>query len=145
MVLRRERLARRDLADVAVVRRARGLVVDDHALAALARPRLELDRAQIGHVLRADDVEPLAAHEAQIGRILLGLEFVRQFLRDDCVLGHGGPRRFVLVSFSRSVRPQATRLPAATGCPFEQPARADELRITCFAFRQQWPSATRPR
>ena len=84
-------LARRDLADVAVVGGARGLVVDEHALAALARPRLQFDGAQVRHVLRADDVEPLAAHEAQIGRILLGLEFVRQFLRDDRVLGHGCP------------------------------------------------------
>ena len=87
--LRRELAARRDLADVAVVRGARGLVVDEHALAALARPGFQFDGAQIRHVLRADDVEPFLAHEAQIGRILFGLEFVRQVLRDDGVLGHG--------------------------------------------------------
>src|SRR5437660_278722 len=88
MVLGAELASRRDLADIAVVRGARGLVVDEHALAGAARPRLELDRAQIRHILRADDVEPLAAHEAQIRRILLGLELVRQLLRDDRFLGH---------------------------------------------------------
>src|SRR5437660_613055 len=40
MVLRLEFLARRDLADIAVVRRARGFVVDEYAFAVLARPRL---------------------------------------------------------------------------------------------------------
>src|SRR5258708_13016020 len=64
-------------------------MVDEHALAALAGPGFQFDGAQIRHVLRADDVEPFLAHEAQIGRILLGLEFVRQVLRDDRVLGHG--------------------------------------------------------
>ena len=91
MMLRLELAARRDLADVAVVGGARGLVVDEHALAALARPRLQFGGAQVRHVLCADDVEPLAAHEAQIGRILFGLEFVRELLRDDRVLGHGCP------------------------------------------------------
>src|SRR5262249_47695756 len=70
-------------------RGARGLVIDEHALAVLARPGLELDGAQVRHVLRADDVEPLAAHEAQVRRILLGLELVRQLLRDQRILGHG--------------------------------------------------------
>src|SRR4029079_10683051 len=91
VVLRLEFAARRDLADVAIVGRAGGLVVDEHALAALARPRLQFGGAQVWHVLRADDVEPLAAYEAQIGRILFGLEFVRELLRDDRVLGHGYP------------------------------------------------------
>src|SRR5262249_22012409 len=88
VVLRFELLARRDLTDVAVIGGARGFVVDEHALAALARPGLELDGAQIGYVLRADDVEPFPAHEAQIRRILLGLELVRQGLRDGRVLRH---------------------------------------------------------
>src|SRR5262249_14860259 len=95
VMLRRQRLPRRDLADVAVIRGARGLVVDEHALAVLARPGLELDRAQVGHVLRADDVKPLGAHEPQIGRVLLGLELVGHLLRDDRILGHRGPSRAV--------------------------------------------------
>src|SRR5262249_54009576 len=97
VVLRRERLPRRDLADVAVVRGARGLVVDEHALAVLARPGLELDRAQVRHVLRADDVEPLGAHEPQIGRVLLGLELVGHLLRDDRILGHRGASRVAVL------------------------------------------------
>ncbi len=89
MVLRRECLARGDLADIAVVRGARGFVVDEYAPSTLARPWLELDGAQVRHVVSTDDVEPLAAHVAQIGLLRLGLEFVREFLRDDRVLGHG--------------------------------------------------------
>ncbi len=88
LALRRELLARRNLADVAVVRGARGLVVDVDAGAAAPRPGLELDGAQIAHVVRADDVEALAAHPAQIGRVLLGGEFLRQLFRNDGVLGH---------------------------------------------------------
>src|SRR5450759_3762612 len=60
-------LARRDLADIAIVGGARSLVVDVDALAGAARPRLELDRAQIGNILGADDVEPFGANEPQIG------------------------------------------------------------------------------
>src|SRR6266566_209544 len=88
MVLRRELLAWRDLANITIIGGARRLMVDEHPIAVPARPGLELDRTQVRHVLRADDVEALGAHEAQIRGVLLGLELVRQFLRDDCVLGH---------------------------------------------------------
>jgi hypothetical protein len=57
-------LAGRDGAHVAVVGIARGVVVDENAAAAPARPRLQVDRAQIRHVLRADDIEALVAHPA---------------------------------------------------------------------------------
>ena len=80
LALRLELLAGRDGADVAVVRDARGVVVDEDAAAAAARPGLEFHRAQVRHVLRADDVEPLRAHPAQIGRVLLGREFLGEFL-----------------------------------------------------------------
>ena len=86
--LRRELLARRDLADVAVVRGARGLVVDVDARAAAPRPRLQLDGVQVAHIMRADDVEALAAHPAQVGRVLFGGEFLGEFFRDNSVLGH---------------------------------------------------------
>ena len=89
MMPRLQLLAGRDLADVAIVGSARGLVVDEHAL---GRPRLaqgfRSTVRRFGHVLRADDVEPVVAHEAQIGRFLLGLELFRQFLRNEHVLGH---------------------------------------------------------
>ena len=63
-----ELLAGRDLADIAVVGKPRRLVIDVHALGAraAARPRLQFDRAQVLHVVRADDVEPVVAHEAQV-------------------------------------------------------------------------------
>ena len=86
MMLRRELLPRRDLADVAVVGIARVLVVDDDAFGVAPRPRLQIDGAQIWDVLRVDDVEALVAHEAHIGRILLGPKLVRQFLGDDEIL-----------------------------------------------------------
>jgi hypothetical protein len=65
-------------------------VIDEHRLGivAAARPWLQLDGAEVGYILRADDVEILAAHEAQIGRVLLGLEFLRELVRNHCVLGH---------------------------------------------------------
>src|SRR5262249_21559518 len=88
LALGRELAARRNFADVAVVRGARGLVVDVDPGAAAPRPWLELDGAQIAHVMRADDVETFAAHPAQIGRVLLGREFLRQLLRNDGVLSH---------------------------------------------------------
>src|SRR5260370_10642594 len=77
-MLRFELLAGRDLTHVTVIRGARGLVICEYALAGLSRPGLQLDGAQVPHVVRADDVESLAANEAQIRRVLLGLEFVRQ-------------------------------------------------------------------
>src|ERR1019366_7662797 len=81
--VRRELPGRRDLADIAVVHGARGIVVEENAAAAAPLPALELDGAQITHVLRADEVEPLAAHPAQIGRILLGFEFLREIVGGD--------------------------------------------------------------
>ena len=87
--LRAQRLARRDLADVAVVRGARGLVVHEHAAAAAPRPGLELDRVQVRHIGRADEVEPLALHPAGVGRLLFGREFLGELVRNDGVLGHG--------------------------------------------------------
>src|SRR2546423_480752 len=73
-------VAGRNLQDVAVVGGARRLVIDEHGLGAVAppRPRLQLDGAQVGHVLRADDVEALAAHESQVRRVFLGPEFLSQ-------------------------------------------------------------------
>src|SRR5262249_47959752 len=117
VVLRFELLAGRDLTDVAVIGGARGFVVDEHALAALARPRLELDGAQIGYVLRADDVEPFPAHEAQIRRILLGLELVRQVLRDGRVLRHARLSR-LLVSFTSGGRLPAIHHGAGPLCRY---------------------------
>ena len=82
LALRREALAGRDLADVAVVRGARGVVVEEHALAAAPRPGLELDGVQVLDVEGADDVQPLVAHPAGVGRLLLGRELFRELLRD---------------------------------------------------------------
>ena len=91
--LGRERLARRDLADVAVVRGARGLVVQEHAAAAAPRPGLELDRVQARHVGRADEIEPLALHPAGVGRLFFAREFLGELVRNDGVLGHGSALR----------------------------------------------------
>src|SRR5262245_11873100 len=88
MTRRRETFPGRDLADITIIRRTRGFVIDEHGVAAAPRPGLQLDRAQAWYVVRADDVEPLPAHEAQIGRILLGGEFLRQLVGNDCVFGH---------------------------------------------------------
>ena len=88
LALRLELLARRDLAHVAVVGGARGLVVDEDAAAAAPCPRLQLDRAQVLHVMGADDVEPLVPHPARIGRVLLGRELLGKLVGNDGVLGH---------------------------------------------------------
>src|ERR1700685_1098740 len=92
MMHRLEFLSRRNLADVAVVGKPRRLVIDVRALGAgaAARPGLEFDGAQVSHVVRADDVEPVVAYEAEIGRILLGAEFIRQLLGNDGVFRHIG-------------------------------------------------------
>ncbi len=87
--LRRQGLARRDLADVAVVRGARRLVVHEHAGAAAPRPGLQFDGVEILHVGRADQVEPLALHPAGVGRLFFGREFLRELVGNDGVLGHG--------------------------------------------------------
>ena len=56
--------------------------------AAAPRPGLQLHRVQIADIEGADDVEPFLGHPARIGRLLLGREFLRQFLRNDGVSGH---------------------------------------------------------
>src|SRR5215813_15059503 len=92
-MLRFELLARRYLAHVTVIRGARGFVIYEHTHAGLACPRLQLDSAQVRNVLRADDVEPFRANEAQVRRVLLGLEVIRQVPWDDRVLSHGNSLR----------------------------------------------------
>src|SRR4029450_12269867 len=56
------------------------------------RRRLDFRGAQVRHILRADDLEPLAAHPAQVWRVLLGREFLGEFVGDgrtSCwTLGH---------------------------------------------------------
>ena len=84
LALRRELSRRRDFAHVAVVGGARRLVIDEHAAPAAPRPGLERDRVQVRHVVRADDVQALAAHPAGVRRVLLGGEFLRQLVRNDC-------------------------------------------------------------
>jgi hypothetical protein len=86
--LRAERLSGWNLADVAVVRGARGLVVHEHAAAAAPRPGLQLDGVQVLHIGRADEVEPFAGHPAGVGRLLFGGEFFREIVGNDGVFGH---------------------------------------------------------
>ena len=88
LTLRSELLARRDLADVAVVRRARRIMVQEHAAPAAPRPGLELDGVQVRHVKRADDLQPFRTHPPRVRGFLLGGELLRQIFGDDCVLGH---------------------------------------------------------
>src|SRR5262249_4883518 len=110
LALRIELAGRRNLADVAVIRCARGVMVEKDRAATAARPGLELDRAQIADIMRADDVEPLAAHKAQVGRILLGLELLRQ------VVGHHRVRALLraIAHFSDSMM---ARRPSTTSAP----------------------------
>jgi hypothetical protein len=117
MVLRLELFAGRDLAYVAVVRRARSFVIDEDApgAPASARPRIQVDGAEIGHILGADDVETFAAHEPQIGRVLLGFELVCHFLRNKRFSGHqfllavspGGPDLRIAMDLTANRRPAA--------------------------------------
>ena len=53
-----------DLADVTIVRRAGGVVVQEDAVPAAPGPRPELDRVQVRDVERADDLQPLRPHTA---------------------------------------------------------------------------------
>ena len=105
--LRRERLARRNLTDVAVVRGARGLVVHEHAGAAAPRPRLQFDGEQILHVGRRDEIEALALHPAGVGRLFLGCEFLGEFIGNDSVLGHS---QSLLSFLPRPVSPAPRRI-----------------------------------
>ena len=52
-------------------------MIYEYALAGLARPGFQFDGAQVRHVLCADDIEALAANEAQIRGFLLAREVVR--------------------------------------------------------------------
>src|SRR5579864_8346807 len=88
LALRLEPAAGCDLADIAVVRGARGLMIDEYTAPAAPHPRLQFDRAQVRHVMRADNVEAFALHPAEVGRVLFGRELVREFIRRDGVLGH---------------------------------------------------------
>ena len=90
LAVRDQALARRNFHHVAVVRGARGVVIEEHGIAAAARPGLELDGAQVLHIERRDNVEAFGLHPAGIRRFLLGLELVRQFLGNDGILGHIG-------------------------------------------------------
>ena len=86
-----EFFARRDFADIAIVRRARGIVIDIDALAAPARPGLQIDGAQIGNVMAADDLKAFTAHPALIRRVplFLGREFSRQLFGNHRLVRHG--------------------------------------------------------
>ena len=83
LALRRQLLARRDLAHVAVVRRPRRIVIQEHAAAAAPRPRLQFDRVQIRHVERADDVQPFRLHPPRVRRVLLGGELSGEVVGND--------------------------------------------------------------
>jgi hypothetical protein len=74
LALGRERFPRRNLADIAIVRSARGFVIDIDTAPAAPRPGLQLDRAQIGHVMGRDDIQPLGGDPADVGRILVSVE-----------------------------------------------------------------------
>ena len=82
LALRRQALAGRNLAHIAIVRRARGVMVEVHPFAAASRPGLEIHGVQVLHIEGADDLETLFAHPARIGRFLLGGELAGEFLRD---------------------------------------------------------------
>src|SRR5260221_4451557 len=71
LALRREALAGRDLAHVAIIRGARRVVVEVDPFAAASRPGLELHAVQVLHIEGADDVEALVAHPARVWRFLL--------------------------------------------------------------------------
>ena len=77
--LRREALPGRDLADIAVVRGTRRVVIQENRPASPPRPGLELYRVQVRNVERADDLQPLVAHPARVRRLFLGDELVREF------------------------------------------------------------------
>src|SRR5713226_5366635 len=85
---RRELSPRGDFAHVAVVRGSRGVVVEVDARPAAPCPRLQLDGVQVRDIMRADDLEALAAHPAGIRRVLFGGEFFCELFRDDRVSCH---------------------------------------------------------
>ena len=72
--------AGRNLAHIAIVGGARGLVVDEHALAAATRPGLQIHRTQVGHIMPADDVQPFGLHPALVRRTFFGGELFGQLI-----------------------------------------------------------------
>src|SRR5262249_61724997 len=106
----------------AVVRGARSVMIDEDARAAPARPRLELDRPQVRHILRADDLQPLLPHPAQIRCVLLGREFLGEFVGNGRASGH-----------SSSLRAEIEARLAGNAPPSTTAARAHRRRPTCNA------------
>src|ERR1700730_2536423 len=105
-------------------------MIDVDARAAAPRPWLELDRAPISHIMRADDVESFPAHPAQMGGILFGREFLCQLFRDDGVLGH-----FLLLPGIRNqssvISNQTFHLAAGEGiCPAFLPGTPGQSHMT---------------
>ena len=84
--LRLQLLARRNLADIAIVRRPRGIVVQVDTPPAATRPGFELHRVQVGYVHRIDDVQPLGRDPAGVGRRFFGFELLGDGVRDQGVL-----------------------------------------------------------
>ena len=134
LALRRELAARIDLADVAVVRGARGVVVHVHALAAAPRPGLQRDGVQAFHVNGRNDVEAFLGHPAGIGGLFLRGEFLRQLVRYNGVLCHTALLRFC--SFDDGHR--LTRSGAEFHSPITAPAGPafrDNLTVAGPGFR----------
>src|SRR5262249_51751135 len=119
----------------------RGIVVEKDRAAAAALPGLEVDGAQVAHIVGAAHLKPLLAHPAQVGGVLLGLELRRQ------IIGHDGVRRlcrlvahlscahFSCSMMARSpsttsadiLRPSATIFKMSSGCngSTSSPRRSD--------------------
>src|ERR1700693_4600957 len=69
--LRSQFLGWRNFADIAIVRSARRLVVDEYAASTPPRPRLQLDRVQVGHVMRGNDLKPFITDPERVRRFFL--------------------------------------------------------------------------
>ena len=54
-------------------------MIDEDALAAALGPGFQVDKLQVWHEMRTDDVETLLADPFQIGRVFLGRELIRHF------------------------------------------------------------------
>ena len=68
LAMRVQLAARRDLHDIAVIGRARGVVVDEDRVAATARPGLHVDLVKARHINTVDDIQALTGDEARIRR-----------------------------------------------------------------------------
>src|SRR5262249_52980658 len=101
--------------------------IDIHAGAAAARPGFELDIVQVRYVMGADDVETFAADPARIGSLLLGGEFLRQLVGDDCGLGHTSPH------VRMSTTPMAATAEPATRGSAPRPTVPSARPIACSA------------